>query len=193
MKRICVYCGSRSGGKAEYAAVASTLGQTLAEQQLTLVYGGASVGLMGAIADSVLEHGGEVIGVMPKALVDREIAHSGLTDLRIVESMHARKATMAELSDAFVAMPGGLGTLEELFEILTWSQLGLHRKPCALLNIRHFYDPLIHFLDEATYEGFIQYHHRRMLVIANSPHSLIELLREYQAPEAKQWLSQDSV
>ena len=154
-KRLCVYCGSRHGAQPAYDRAARNLGAALARHGIELVYGGGRVGLMGVLAESVLAHGGKVIGVIPKALVSREVAFLELSDLRIVESMHERKALMADLADAFVALPGGVGTLEELFEILTWAQLGLHHKPCGLLNVDQFYDLLLGFLDHALAENFI--------------------------------------
>jgi uncharacterized protein (TIGR00730 family) len=177
--RVCVFCGSSAGARPEYAAAARTFGQLLGERQIGLVYGGASVGLMRVLADATLAAGGEVIGVMPRAMVEREIAHTGLTDLRIVASMHERKATMAELSDAFVALPGGLGTLEELFEVWTWAQLGLHRKPVALLDVAEFYQPLAAFLDHAVNEHFIRIVNRSMLLTETDPGSLLDQLAAY--------------
>jgi uncharacterized protein (TIGR00730 family) len=162
--RLCVFCGSSSGSSPIYVDQAKALGTALAQSGIDLVYGGASVGLMGAVADATLAAGGNVIGVMPQALVDKEISHKGLTDLRIVGSMHERKALMAELADGFIALPGGLGTFEELFEVWTWAQLGYHRKPCALLNVDGFYDKLSGFLDDVVTRGFVKPSHR-----ANAP------------------------
>ena len=159
---------------------------------ITVVYGGGRVGLMGALADAALGRGGTVIGVIPQALAAKEVAHSGLTELRVVASMHERKATMAELSDAFVALPGGLGTLEELFEVLTWSQLGLHAKPCALLNVAGYYDPLLTFLEHATSERFVRAEHRHMLLVGESPQETIERLRTYVPPHVDKWLDRAS-
>src|SRR5215216_2949562 len=153
MKRVCVYCGSSIGNQRIYREVAEVMGSVLARRRIGLVYGGGNVGLMGVIADAVLAGGGEVIGVIPQSLADREIAHDGVTDLRIVDSMHTRKAMMAELSDAFIAMPGGVGTFEEFFEAVTWTQLGVHRKPCGLLNVAGFYTPLAAFIVQAVAEG----------------------------------------
>ena len=154
MKRVCVFCGSSTGARPSYARTAVKLGKILAKRQIGLVYGGGNVGLMGLIADSVLEHGGDVIGVIPRFLVHKEVAHQHLKDLRIVESMHERKALMADLSDGFIALPGGYGTLEEFCEIVTWAQLQLHPKPCGLLNVEGFYDSLLQFLDHAVAEQF---------------------------------------
>lgn len=179
---VCVYCGSSSGVRAEYAAVARRFAAALVRRGLGLVYGGGSVGLMGVLADATLHAGGEVIGVIPRALVDRELAHFGLTELRITESMHERKALMADLADAFVALPGGIGTLEELFEIWTWAQLGLHRKPCGVLDALGYYGGLVSFLDHATLEGFVRPQHRAILLIAHEPEELLEQLLRYQAP-----------
>jgi uncharacterized protein (TIGR00730 family) len=189
MKRICVFCGSSSGESPVYLESATRVGEILAREGLGLVYGGSRVGLMGRLADSVLEHGGEVIGVIPRALVNREVAHGGLTELRIVASMHERKAVMAELSDAFIALPGGLGTLEELFEVVTWSQLGLHQKPSGVLDVRGYYQPLIAFLDHAVNEGFLATQHRRMIMLESDPDALVARLREYEAPVVPRWIA----
>jgi uncharacterized protein (TIGR00730 family) len=173
---ICVFCGSAPGRSSQYLAVTQTFARAAVRRGVRVVYGGASVGLMGALADAVLEAGGEVVGVIPAMLVDREIAHRGLTELRVVASMHERKAMMAELADAFVALPGGLGTLEELFEVWTWSQLGLHAKPCGVLNVDRYYDPLIAFLDHASDEGFMRLAQRDALSIDDDPDRLIDTL-----------------
>jgi hypothetical protein len=173
---IGVFCGSAHGRSDAYTAAAKQFGRSVAGRGLRVVYGGASVGLMGTIADAVLAEGGEVIGVIPGALVDREIAHRRLTELRVVETMHERKAGMAALADAFVALPGGLGTLEELFEIWTWGQIGLHVKPYGLLNTAGYYDPLIEFLDHAVREGFVRERQRSSLVVASDPDELLDRL-----------------
>ncbi|MGO4523382.1 TIGR00730 family Rossman fold protein [Microvirga sp. 2MCAF35] len=186
--RLCVFCGSSSGQDPIYFAVARSLGETLAVQGIELVYGGASVGLMGAVADAALEKGGHVIGVMPQALVDKEIAHRSLGDLRVVGSMHERKALMAELSDGFIALPGGLGTFEELFEVWTWAQLGYHRKPCALLNAGGFYDKLTDFLDDVVERGFVKPIHRAMLIVEEEPAALIAAVRAYEPPKVDKWI-----
>jgi uncharacterized protein (TIGR00730 family) len=165
LKSLCVFCGSSVGSKPASIGAALALGKVLADQQIRLVFGGGRVGLMGAIADSVLNNGGQAIGVIPQHLVDREVAHKGLTELRVVSSMHERKATMAELSDGFVALPGGIGTLEEFFEVWTWGQLGLHRKPYGLLNVNGFYDPLVQFIDQLVDQKFVKAEHRKMLII----------------------------
>jgi uncharacterized protein (TIGR00730 family) len=177
MRSICVFCGSATGAKPEYADSARELAREMARRGIRVVYGGASVGVMGALADSALEFGAEVVGVMPQALVDREIAHTGLTELRIVANMHERKAMMAELSDAFIALPGGLGTLEELFEVWTWGMLGPHDKPFGLLNVAGYYEPLVAFLDHAVDEGFIRQTQRARLVVANEPSAWLTRLR----------------
>jgi uncharacterized protein (TIGR00730 family) len=186
--RLCVFCGSSSGQDPVYREAARSLGETMAAQGIDLVYGGASVGLMGAVADAALAKGGHVIGVMPQALVDKEIAHGGLSDLRVVGSMHERKALMAELADGFIALPGGLGTFEELFEVWTWAQLGYHRKPCALLNAGGFYDKLTDFLDDVVERGFVKPIHRAMLIVENEPSALIEAVRAYEPPTVDKWI-----
>ena len=185
--RLCVFCGSSAGKRPEYAAAARTLGQLLASQRCALVYGGARVGLMGALADSALQHGGEVIGVIPRALVEREIAHTGVSDLRVVETMHERKALMAELADGFVALPGGVGTLDELFEVWTWAQLGLHRKPCGLLNVGGYYDELSDFLDRSVVEEFLKPEYRTMLVVERTPQKFLDRMTCYVPPTTTKW------
>ncbi|MCY1061535.1 TIGR00730 family Rossman fold protein [Nannocystis sp. SCPEA4] len=186
--RLCVFCGSSPGHDASYLAAARNLGAVLARAGIGLVYGGASVGLMGAVADAVMSDGGEVVGVMPRSLVDKEIAHKALADLRIVGSMHERKALMAELADGFVALPGGLGTFEELFEVWTWAQLGYHRKPCSLLNVGGFYDKLADFLDDVVSRGFVKPIHRSMLIVEQDPDALIRAIRAYQPPVVDKWI-----
>lgn len=176
LNRICVYCGSRNGSRPAYVQAARDLGAALARRGIGLVFGGGRVGLMGVLADSVLAGGGSVTGVIPRALVSREIAHLDLKDLRIVNSMHERKALMAELADAFIALPGGVGTFEEILEILTWSQLRLHAKPCGLLNVENFYDPLLKFLDHAIAEEFIPAGQREALVVQSDVEKLLDLL-----------------
>jgi uncharacterized protein (TIGR00730 family) len=190
-RRICVFSGSNLGQDPAYREVALNLGSLLAREGLGLVYGGASVGLMGAVADAVRQAGGEVIGVMPRSLVAREVAHTGLEDLRVVGSMHERKALMAELSDGFIAMPGGIGTLEELFEVWTWGQLGSHTKPCALLNVRGFYDRLLGFLDHVVDDGFLKPVHRGMLIVEEDPEALLRAIRGYVPPTASKWIGRD--
>jgi len=182
MKRICVFCGSSSGAKPEYAQAAKRLGSVLVERRLGLVYGGGNVGLMGQIANAVIEQGGEVIGVIPRGLLERRVALTGLSDLRVVGSMHERKAVMAELADGFIALPGGLGTLEEFFEVWTWAQLGLHQKPCGLLNICDYYAPLIALLERLVAEGFLADAHRSMVMVKNQPEALLDQFDQYRAP-----------
>ena len=167
LKRICVFAGSSAGSQPEYARTANDLGRALADRQIDLVYGGARVGLMGVVADAVLASGGQVVGGIPEALVAKEVAHQGLSELRIVGSMHERKAAMAELADGFIALPGGWGTLEEFFEVLTWGQLGLHRKPCGLLNTTGYFDGLLSFVDHSIHEGFVRREYRRMISVAS--------------------------
>jgi hypothetical protein len=188
MKRVCVFAGSSSGARPEYQRLATQLGSVLAARRVGLVYGGAHVGLMGALADAALAGGGEVIGVIPEGLVAKEIAHTGLTSLRVVSSMHERKAMMADLADAFIAMPGGLGTWEEFFEILTWSQLGLHRKPCGLLNALGYFDGLVSFIIHAVNEGFVRPQHAALLVVSSSPGQLLEMLETHNPPVVDKWV-----
>jgi uncharacterized protein (TIGR00730 family) len=176
MRKLCVFTGSRHGLRPEYADAAKTLGHELVARGYGLVYGGGNVGLMTVIADAVLESNGHVTGVIPNALVSKEVAHLGLSDLRVVDSMHERKALMAQLSDGFIAMPGGIGTMEEFFEVLSWAQLGLHEKPSALLNVGGYYDPLIQFLDHAVEQDFIKPKHRALLVVESDPDRLIDRL-----------------
>jgi len=192
MQRFCVFCGSRVGSRPEYAESARRLGELLVERKLGLVFGGGHIGLMGVLADTVLKAGGETIGVIPQALVDKELAHSGLTQLHVVATMHERKAVMADLSDGFVALPGGFGTADEFFEILTWSQLGLHAKPIGLLNIAGFFDSLLAWLDRTVQEGFLKPKHRGLLLEASDPEQLLDRLLHYQAETALKWIDQDS-
>jgi len=190
--RVCVFSGSSPGADLAYRAAARDLGLRLAERGVEVVYGGASVGLMGAVADAALEVGGRVIGVIPRSLVDREVAHPGLSELRVVGSMHARKALMAELSDAFVALPGGVGTLEELFEVYTWNQLGLHAKPLGLFNVRGYFDGLVRFLDHAVAERFVTRTHRDMLLVAEDVAALLDGLTAWEAPVQPKWIDRMS-
>jgi len=182
MKRICVFCGSSPGAKPEYSQAAIELGQALVEKHIGLVYGGGNVGLMGQIAKAVFENGGEVIGVIPKALAEKELAFTELDDLRIVGSMHERKALMAELSDGFIALPGGLGTIEEFVEVLTWAQLGIHQKPCGLLNVCQYYEKFSAFLDYVTDQQFLKKDHRDIVLIDDNPQSLLTKLEAYRPP-----------
>ena len=188
MKRICVFCGSGSGASPAYIETAKKIGRIIAARGLGLVYGGARCGLMGAVANAATENGAEVIGVIPEALIEKEVAHVGVSDLRVVGSMHERKMLMSDLADAFIALPGGMGTLEELCEILTWAQLGLHRKPCGLLNVENYYHHLISYFDHATAEGFIRPEHRSLLVIDEEPQALIERLESYEMPAVSRWI-----
>jgi uncharacterized protein (TIGR00730 family) len=191
MKRLCVFCGSSVGNNPAYAEAATAMGTLLAKRGIGLVYGGGNVGLMGVVADAALAAGGEVIGVIPRALHDREVAHHGVTDLRIVDSMHTRKAMMADLSDAFVAMPGGVGTFEEFFEAITWTQLGLHRKACGLLNVAGFYTPLALFVDQAVTDGFIKPVHRSAIVVDDNPERLLDTLTTIEVPDFPKWIRRD--
>lgn len=186
--RLCVFCGSSSGTNPAYEAAAKGLGTALGRAGIGLVYGGASVGLMGAVADAALAAGGSVTGIIPKSLADKELAHRGLTDLRVVGSMHERKAMMADLSDGFIALPGGIGTFEELFEAWTWAQLGYHRKPCALLNAAGFYDSLTAFLDSVVAAGFVKPIHRDMLIVESEVDRLIAAIRAYEPPAVDKWI-----
>lgn len=188
MKRVCVFCGSSPGARPAYRAAAEAFGTLLAARGIGLVYGGASVGLMGAVADAALAAGGEVVGVLPRALATKELSHGRLTELRLVDSMHERKAQMADLSDGFVALPGGVGTFEELFEILTWAQLGLHEKPCALLDVDGYFASLLAFLDHAVDERFVRPQHRAMLLVDDAPERLLDAMTRYRAPRVEKWL-----
>jgi uncharacterized protein (TIGR00730 family) len=192
MQRICVFLGSSPGERPNYARAVRDLAAVLVERNLTLVYGGSRVGLMGTLADSVLEAGGEVIGVIPDRLFSKETPHNGLTELRVVSSMHERKQVMSDLSDGFLALPGGVGTLEELTEIYTWGQLGLHRKPCGLLNVEGYFDHLIRFLDHAVQEGFLKPVHRERLLVGEDPKILLDQLDGYRAPDLGRWLDRSS-
>ncbi|MDH5164303.1 TIGR00730 family Rossman fold protein [Heyndrickxia oleronia] len=185
MKKLAVFCGSSSGASSIYIEEAKKLGKELAKRNIALVYGGASVGVMGAVADSLLEEGGHVIGVMPTFLENREIAHKKLSELFIVDTMHERKAKMADLADGFIALPGGPGTLEEFFEIFTWAQLGLHQKPCGLLNINHYYDPLLALFDHMTKEQFLHEKYRHMALVSNDPKDLLDQFNTYEPPAVK--------
>ncbi|HUR32858.1 MAG TPA: TIGR00730 family Rossman fold protein [Vicinamibacterales bacterium] len=192
MPRICVFTGSSEGRRPAYRAVAVALGRTLVARGFELVYGGARVGLMGAVADAALAAGGHVIGVIPEALVAHEVAHRGLPDLRVVGSMHQRKALMNDLSDGFIAMPGGWGTLEELFEVLTWGQLGLHRKPCGLLNVAGYFDPLLTFLAGAVEERFVRQEYAHMLQVSDSPDDLLDRFASFEPPAVRKWIDRSS-
>ncbi|MBM3293626.1 MAG: TIGR00730 family Rossman fold protein [Candidatus Aminicenantes bacterium] len=184
MKRLCVFCGSSPGADPDYAEAARALGREFLRRGIGLVYGGGRVGLMYEIARVVHESRGEVIGVIPRGMVEKELAYTDVRDLRIVESMHGRKALMAEISDGFIALPGGLGTMEEFFEVLTWAQLGIHRKPCGLLNVKAYFDPVLAFLDKARALNFLQAEHRGMVLVDESPSRLLEKFGAYRPPEA---------
>jgi uncharacterized protein (TIGR00730 family) len=188
MKTLCIYCGSSPGGRPEYAAAALAAGQALVQRCIGLVYGGGNVGMMGRVADAVIDAGGEVIGVIPHHLADKELAHERATQMIRVDSMHERKQRMADLSDGFIALPGGIGTLEELFETLTWLQLGLHRKPIGLLNVEGFFDKMLAFLDHMVAERFLKPEHRALLLVAEDMEVLIEAMQAFTPPDAGKWL-----
>ncbi|MBI3782176.1 MAG: TIGR00730 family Rossman fold protein [Deltaproteobacteria bacterium] len=192
MLRVCVFCGSSPGAQPLYADVARRLGACLVERGMSLVYGGGNVGLMGILADAVLGRGGHVTGVIPRALMDLEVGHRGLSDLRIVDSMHERKALMAELADGFIALPGGIGTLEEFCEVLTWAQLGMHQKPCGLLNVAGFFDGLLAFLDHTVGERFFKPQHRAMVLVDQDPDGLVRQLEVYRAPQLDKWIDRNA-
>lgn len=189
MTRLCVYCGSSPGRNPAFGAAARVLGKAMVGRGMGLVYGGAAVGVMGQIADAVLEAGGEAIGVIPKSLAVKEVAHPSLTRQHIVNSMHERKAMMAELSDGFVALPGGWGTFEEIFEVLTWAQLGFHAKPCGLLNVEGYYDHLHAFLENAIDEQFVKPEYRPMVIVESEPEALLDRYAAYQAPVVRKWIT----
>lgn len=187
MKRLCVYCGSNTGTNEAYAEAARELAAVLVENDIGLVYGGSSRGMMGYLADAVLDGGGRAEGVLPKSLLQKEVAHEGLTELHIVDSMHARKSMMAVLSDGFIAMPGGFGTLEEIVEIVTWAQLQFHEKPCGLLNVNGYFNHLLSFLDHAEAEGFLRPAHRAMLLVSKKPADLLRRFESYMPPAVEKW------
>jgi uncharacterized protein (TIGR00730 family) len=189
LRRICVFCGSNPGKRDSYTRAASKLAKTLVARNIAIVYGGGHSGLMGTLADTVLAAGGEITGIMPRALVDKERAHLGIPDLRIVESMHVRKALMAELSDAFIALPGGYGTLEEFCEILTWTQLGIEQKPCGILNVEGYYDHLLQLFDHAVAEQFVKPQHREIVISSENPETLLDRLLTYDVPFTEKWLT----
>jgi hypothetical protein len=191
IRRICVFCGSNKGADPAYVDAVRTLGRLFATEGIALVYGGGSVGLMGELADTVLTSGGEAIGVIPHALWAREVGHRGLTDLHIVDTMHERKAMMADLADAFIALPGGLGTLEEIFEIWTWAQLGLHAKPVGFLDVGGFYKPLMQFLDRAVRERFLKEEHRAIAILEEDPERLLRRFDSWTPPRVEKWITRD--
>lgn len=188
MTRLAVYCGSSPGADPAYAAAARALGAEMAARGIGLVFGGGHVGLMGAIADAVLEAGGEVIGVIPTALRDKELAHQGCTELHVVSTMHERKSLMADFAKGFIAMPGGFGTFDEIFEMLTWGQLGYHTRPCGFLNVAGYYDALFAFLDRCVEARFVTRVHREMIITASDPAELLDLMAEFEAPDQAKWL-----
>lgn len=192
LRNICVYCGSSLGNEPAYQEAAEALGRTLAERGIGLVYGAGNVGLMGVVADAALASGGRVIGVIPEALVRWEVAHDGLTERYVVQTMHERKAKMADLSDAFIALPGGLGTMDELFEALTWTQLGFHHKPCGLLNVAGFYDPLLTFLDSMVERRFLRPEHRALVRADPDISALLDSLAAFTPPTVAKWWDKDT-
>jgi uncharacterized protein (TIGR00730 family) len=192
MKRICVFAGSSSGARPSYRQAADALGSTIAGRGMDVVFGGGRVGLMGALADAALAAGGQAIGVIPAALEAKELGHTGLTELRVVRSMHERKATMADLSDGFVALPGGWGTLDELFEILTWGQLGLHAKPCGLLNVDGYFDRLLSFMQHLVDERFVRPENSRMLSVATTPSALLDLMEACTPAQVEKWIDREA-
>lgn len=188
---ICIYCGSSPGRLEAYGSTAGALAKSLVSRNIRLVYGGAGIGIMGIVADQVLKLGGQVVGVIPKALAHKEVAHKNLTQLHVTQSMHERKLLMADLSDGFIALPGGIGTLEELFEIWTWAQLGFHQKPCGLLNVEGYYDSLITFLDHVLAEQFVKKHHHSMLIVETHPDTLLDRYVNYQPPVVRHWVGKE--
>lgn len=193
LRQVCVFCGSSAGEGARYLAAATELGTLLADRGIGLVYGGSRIGLMGRLAQAALDRGGEVTGIMPRPLVNRELVHAELTELVVTESMHERKAKMAERADGFIAAPGGLGTFEEFFEVLTWAQLGFHRKPCGILNVDGYYHPLLELLRRAEREGFLQGAHRRMVLCEEDPETLLDRMASYEPPTVPRWIDRDEI
>jgi uncharacterized protein (TIGR00730 family) len=193
MKHICVFCGSYTGEDREYRMAAEAVGRGIIQRKMGLIYGGGHVGLMGTVADAAMAAGGPVTGVIPSALAQKELAHTGLTELVEVRTMHERKALMADRADAFLALPGGFGTMDELFEIITWAQLGFHRKPIALLNVKGFFDPLLVFIDHLAEEGFIKPEHRQVLLVGTKPDDLLDTLMTYEPPLVDKWVERDDL
>jgi uncharacterized protein (TIGR00730 family) len=191
LNRVCIFCGSSPGGQPAYVEAARQVGALLAHRGLGLVYGGGRVGLMGAVADAALAEGGEVIGVIPSSLAQKEIAHESLTEMRVVNSMHERKAQMAELSDCFLALPGGFGTLDEFFEVVTWAQIGIHNKPCGLLNVAGYFDPLLALVDHALAERFVRPEHRSLILTDSDPALLLDRMALYHSPIVDKWMDRD--
>ena len=193
IRRLAIFCGSNPGARPDYVEAARALGTLLARRGIGVVYGGSSVGLMAALADAVQDELGDVIGVIPRMLVEREVASKSLTDLRVVETMHERKALMAELADGFIALPGGIGTLEEFFETWTWAQLGMHAKPCGLLNVAGYYDSMLQFLDHAVAERFVRDVHRAMVVVESDPEKLLSRFASYEPPRVVKWVNAGTI
>jgi len=193
IRRLAIFCGSNPGARPDYIEAARSFGKLLAERGIGIVYGGSNVGLMAALADVMAEERGDIIGVIPRMLVEREVANTSLSDLRIVGSMHERKAMMAELADGFVALPGGIGTLEEFFETWTWGQLGMHTKPCGLLNVAGYFDPLLEFLDRAVAEKFVRDVHRAMVVVESDPSELLARFESYEPPRVVKWINAGTI
>jgi uncharacterized protein (TIGR00730 family) len=193
IRRLAVFCGSNPGARGDYIVAAKDFGTLLASRGIGIVYGGSSVGLMAALADAALDELGEVIGVIPRMLVEREVANTSLGDLRVVDSMHQRKALMSELADGFVALPGGIGTLEEFFEVWTWGQLGMHAKPCGLLNVAGYFDPLLEFLDRAVEEKFVRDVHRSMVIVESDAEKLLEQFSSYSPPRVVKWVNAGTI
>jgi uncharacterized protein (TIGR00730 family) len=190
-RRICIFCGSSLGNRPVYRAAAERMGRLLVDRGLELVYGGGNIGLMGVIADTVLGRGGKVIGVIPESLMAKEVGHRGLTELRVVSSMHERKAVMSDLSDGFIALPGGFGTLEEFSEVVTWSQLGLQSKPCGLLNVERYYDPLLELFDHAVREGFLNTANRRLVLDDEDPEQLLQKMAAFEPVSVEKWIGRE--
>ncbi len=193
IRRLAVFCGSNPGVRSDYVKAARSLGRLLAQRGIGVVYGGSNVGLMAALADAMQDELGDIIGVIPRMLVEREVANTALSDLRIVDSMHQRKALMVELADGFIALPGGIGTLEEFFETWTWAQLGMHAKPCGLLNVAGYFDPLLQFLDHAVAERFVRDVHRSMVVVESDPVALLARFESYEPPRVVKWLNAGTI
>lgn len=191
MKRICVFCGANTGKRDQYSTAAKDLAEELVSREIEIVYGGGRIGLMGVLAEKAIELGGRVIGVIPESLATKEVAHDSISELIVVGSMHERKAKMAELSDGFISLPGGIGTIEETFEMLTWSQLGFHNKPCGIINVLGFYDKLIEFLNHISEEKFFMDIYRRMLIVETDPSALLEKFEQYKPPQVKHWIAED--
>ena len=193
VRRICVFCGSKVGARGSYGSCAAELGELLVRERIGLVFGGGSVGLMGVIADAVLENGGEVIGVIPEVLAKKELLHTQVSDMRVVADMHSRKALMVELADAFIALPGGYGTFEELFEVITWAQLGLHRKNIGLFNVDGYFDALVKLIDDAVAEGFVEASHRDLIVVESAAQRLLDRLRDHVPPRVRVWADAERI